>query len=404
MEKKIASSSLVELLDKDMLVKTENYNNLFGHTVCNGKPTDLTTKTVRSHQQGTCLLRKQHCPADGNTFTCVAEDQEVPNPHQSITGKTSSLCCETNSLQVIGHRKHESNDHHEIRGSTQIRQPPHTSFSRKSGLFYCLKCGCRFQKLENLVKHGKVNCSVRCHTCGKQFERVSTLRRHKRAHHMSPANRGKSRQKMPQEPPKKPVQCVCSHCGRVFKNMTALNSHILTHTGERPFECRVAGCSKRFAQHSTRSFHERTHSDDMPHICAVCGRRFKHAVGVYLHMSLHSGLKPHHCASCPMTFRRACDLQRHSHRHSGERPYSCTECPKRFKTKKTLDRHILALHSDEIPYRCSICDKGFKTSGNLHIHMRVHTGDRPYICAVCGVRFAYAGSLKSHMQAHLGAD
>jgi len=425
MEKKnVSSCCSVELLDKDVnsggqhKLKSENCDDENGCTVYNGKSTDADlSSTIRSHLQGTQQQQNQHRSADRKTFKRVAADQEVmvhdanANRHQSIARKSSSLCCGMNSTQLTGNLEHEGDHMQIISEYADVFQPPHDLLVPESSsgcetIFYCSKCGRRFTKLDNFLRHSELNlnCSVRCSTCRKPFEDLSALQKHRVTHHLSSADKRSSLQQL--TPPKleKAAQYVCSECGRVFKTSTTLNTHVLTHTGERPVVCRVAGCNKRFTQHSTRAFHERTHSDDMPYICAVCGRRFKHAIGVRLHMGVHTGCKTHRCASCPMVFRRSCDLQRHSRTHTGERPFSCPNCQKSFKTRKTLSCHILALHTDQFPWRCSVCDKGFKTSGNLHVHLRVHTGDKPYICAVCGIRYAYSTSLKLHMQAHAGSE
>jgi len=402
MEEKIIDSSSMELLDKANMVNTdirctlENKNcDEFGSTVFNGLSTDAD---LRFCQPGTHQHQPQHHSINRRNFECVAKEQEVSIPYANlhqrihIVGQISSSSSVTNSTQLTG-RKHEVNHDHMMCENADVCQPPHELMAQNT--FHCSTCGRQFTGRKNLLRHGKLHCFVRCSTCRRPFEDLLALRRHRVTHHMSSANPQNS-----PPGPKKPTQYVCSHCGRMFKTSTTLNTHVMTHTGERPLACRVPGCTKRFTQHSTRSFHERTHSDDMPHICAVCGRRFKHAVGVRIHMSVHTGRKPHRCDICAMVFRRACDLQRHSMRHSAERPYSCSDCAKSFKTKRTLSRHVLALHSDEIPWRCSVCDKGFKTSGNLHVHLRVHTGDRPYVCTVCGIRFSYSSSLKSHMRMH----
>lgn len=378
MEKSTVDCSPVEVLDKDVMpdtghrrlplevfnatpvqqpsewplvsgqfkVKTEPCDCERGCTACSGTSKDacnLSLDIVRNYQRAS--LKQRHL-FGRKRFECVAKGREVP-PHRSVS--------EINSTQLtIGH-----------------------------------------------LKRDKLNCSVHCSICRMPFTDVSSLKKHTASHRITAADRKKSTAGKKKE---RPVQCICNHCGRLFKSTSTLNTHVMTHTGERRIVCRVPGCNKRFTQHSTRSFHERTHSDEMPHMCAVCGRRFKHAVGVHLHMSVHTGYKPHQCASCPMMFRRSCDLQRHSRVHSAERPYACQMCQKSFKTKRTLSRHVLALHTDEIPWRCSICNKGFKTSGNLRVHLRVHTGDKPYMCAVCGIRFSYSSSLKSHKQVHAGSD
>lgn len=428
MEKKIVCSSTVELHDTDIIMpdtsgqcqlKTENcsFDDEYGYTASSGKFTDacLSSNTVTRRQQYIYPREKQRRSVGRKTPKCIARDQELvlltdADTHRLSTaaGKASSSDSEVNSMQLTGSLKQEGDHSLMTRDSMDVSQPAHglsipENSSGCDGIFRCLKCGRGFTKLNHYVKHGKGYCAVRCTICKRTFEDVSTLKRHRVTccRVLSAAAADRKSSKTEERKKRAAAQYACDQCGRVFKQRTTLNSHVLTHSGERPLECRVAGCDKRFTQHSTRLFHERTHSDEMAHMCHVCGRRFKHPVGVYLHMSVHTGRRPHCCSSCPMTFRRSCDLRRHSLVHSEERPFSCTHCQKCFRAKKTLDRHVLSLHSDEIPWRCSVCDKGFKSSGNLRVHLRVHSGDQPYACVVCDRRFSYNSSLKSHMQAHL---
>jgi len=406
MEQKIVSSSSVELFDTDVPVNSDEQYRLKTDScddelACTVYSDEMSSENVRNRRQATRQHQKQRCSSDRTTSKGVANDQEVviSKPHQSIARKT-----DMSSNKLIGRLRHLDNDSHLVCNNVNVCQPSHElsiaeNISGCGNLFCCSKCGRQYTRLNNFIRHRELNCSVHCSTCKKPFEDLSALRAHRVTHRVSSADRKNSLPKL-----KKPAQYICSHCGRLFKTTATLNSHVMTHTGERPVSCRVAGCNKRFTQHSTRAFHERTHSDEMRHICAVCGRRFKHAIGVRLHMTVHTGLKPYQCSSCPMMFRRACDLQRHSRTHTAERPFSCPNCQKCFKAKKTLNCHILALHSDEIPWRCSVCNKGFKTSGNLHVHLRVHTGDKPYVCGLCGIRFSYSSSLKLHMHVHSGSD
>ena len=386
----VAGGSTAELLGKDFCtlqcrLKTEPCDCVShgGCTACGGggrSTTDadcLSSDRARNCQIGRTVQQRRSgtVSKDGDEVRPLDADQR-----QSLAERSSSSCNEVNSVQLAGCLKPEDDPDSDI-----------GAICEDVGLYQLPR---DLPRPQNNSGHRSVHCSM----CGQPFKDLSSLKTHRATRHQlvhSTVRRPRPRRVRP---------CVCSHCGRLFKSLTTLNAHVMTHTGERPLACRIAGCTQRFVQHSTRAFHERTHSDEMPHICSVCGRRFKHAGGVRLHMSVHTGIKPHQCQTCLMTFRRTCDLTRHKLCHSSERPFSCQNCTKTFKTKKTLSRHILSLHSDEIPWRCSICDKGFKTSGNLRVHLRVHTGDKPFVCAVCGLQFSYSGSLKSHMQTHPAND
>lgn len=321
------------------------------------------------------------------------------NPSKYVTGNRKSLMPGAYSRRASDGKTSSLYSEMNSAQSSHDLSATENNTGSDGKVFFCSKCGRHFTTANHLMQHMDMNCSqLHCSICRKPFKDLLALKMHRVTCHMSLPKKNRPAELT------KPMQYVCNHCGRIFKTAGALKLHVMTHTGERLLACRVAGCNKRFAQHSTRSFHERTHSDDMPHICAVCGRRFKHATTVRLHMSVHTGYKPYQCPSCPMVFRRTCHLQQHLRIHTGERPFACSSCPKCFKDKQSLSRHIVALHTDEVPWRCCVCNKGFKTSSNLRVHMRVHTGEKPYICKVCDTQFSYASSLKSHMHIHSEQD
>ena len=53
----------------------------------------------------------------------------------------------------------------------------------------------------------------------------------------------------------------CDVCGKRFKCKSALEIHILVHTGERPFGCDI--CKKTFSQKGNLKQHLRTHEKDI---------------------------------------------------------------------------------------------------------------------------------------------
>ena len=60
----------------------------------------------------------------------------------------------------------------------------------------------------------------------------------------------------------------CAHCDKIFINAYHLNSHLVTHTGERSFSC--PQCEKTFGRRSTLRAHMTTHSKTSNFMCPVC--------------------------------------------------------------------------------------------------------------------------------------
>jgi len=215
MVKKLASSNSVKSLDNDITLNTsgqyklknENYYDECEYRVCSDKLTDdagLSSEAVINRQRVTDCHQKQH--------------------HSDVRSVNSVAQVQYNHIDVTS-------------GSVDVHQPLDQSSMTENiisfgNVFCCSKCGRRFTRLHCFMKHKKLNCSVYCSTCREPFADLSALRSHRITHHVSLTNR-KNTTQMSLPRPQKPVQCICNYCGRTFKKMTTLNSHVMTHTGER---------------------------------------------------------------------------------------------------------------------------------------------------------------------------
>ncbi|KAJ7079389.1 hypothetical protein B0H15DRAFT_788066, partial [Mycena belliarum] len=56
-----------------------------------------------------------------------------------------------------------------------------------------------------------------------------------------------------------PRRHVCTTCGKRFNRPSTLRTHLHTHTGATPFECPHAGCGRAFSVKSNMRRHFRSH-------------------------------------------------------------------------------------------------------------------------------------------------
>ena len=101
------------------------------------------------------------------------------------------------------------------------------------------------------------------------------------------------------------------------------------------------------------------------------------------------------------------------------RPFHCKDCGKAFKQAAHLKVHVRQ-HTGEKPFECGVCGKGFRQKAIVDQHMRTHTQVRtlvkqdrhyinrpctqlrPYACTVpgCDKSFAQKTSLDNHTKSH----
>ncbi|KAK3919206.1 Zinc finger protein 236 [Frankliniella fusca] len=290
--------------------------------------------------------------------------------------------------------------------------------------------------------------STSCETCGQAFKRVSQLKVHMRAVHLSC-----------------PRPHTCSYCTRSFSSANGLRLHSRTHTHAVEKSIICVHCSLSFTTNASLSRHMAVHTDRRPFSCAKCSSAFRTQLQLRKHTKIHDptlvksqriskkvpaiifseeqtsalanqdvdmagsvsekmliasaievnrdgsaeGCKKfdtepafaNKCKFCPKSFRKPSDLVRHVRIHTGERPFRCDHCYRSFTVKSTLNSHRKT-HISDLPkmFACHVCNLRFSTKGSLKVHMRLHTGSKPFKCPLCPLRFRTSGHRKAHLQSH----
>ncbi|TPX43405.1 hypothetical protein SeLEV6574_g05083 [Synchytrium endobioticum] len=97
----------------------------------------------------------------------------------------------------------------------------------------------------------------------------------------------------------KELRFKCDQCDKRFTAASSLNSHQVTHQGDKPFPCQH--CDAKFARKHDLSRHQKLHSSLKPHVCQDCGRTFARRDSLRRHERMNEEGKRAHCFLKPMT-------------------------------------------------------------------------------------------------------
>lgn len=80
----------------------------------------------------------------------------------------------------------------------------------------------------------------------------------------------------------------CNQCGKKWRTVTELKSHIASHSDVRPFVCEI--CGQAYKMKKALDIHIGMHNGIHPFVCNYCNKSFTQKVGLEKHLPIHTGV------------------------------------------------------------------------------------------------------------------
>ena len=186
-------------------------------------------------------------------------------------------------------------------------------------------------------------------------------------------------------------QCNLDNCGKIYQSVKALNRHKKTHGSAMIYRCPVENCGKQFKAPSSIHYHKKTHCSDFQHTCTIdnCNKSFKTWETLRERSRITQVVSD---LKFLLLFSHTLFIQ-HKTTHNTELNYICPvqTCQKGFKSLQILRFHK-TVHSNERPFICSFhsCKQAFKSKSVLRKHEKLHDTSkmlRVHICGMVSYRF-----------------
>ncbi|XP_060054721.1 PR domain zinc finger protein 15 isoform X2 [Erinaceus europaeus] len=266
----------------------------------------------------------------------------------------------------------------------------HSDGSTDSGLhkYSCKRCQLTFGRGREYLRHIMDVHKEKghgCSICHRRFALKATYHAHMVIH----------RENLPDPNVQKYIH-PCEICGRIFNSIGNLERHKLIHTGVKSHACQQ--CGKTFARKDMLKEHMRVHDDIREYLCAECGKGMKTKHALRHHMKLHKGIKEYECHQCHRKFAQKVNMLKHYKRHTGIKDFMCELCGKTFSERSTMETHKL-IHTVGKRWPCSVCDKKYVTEYMLQKHVQLtHDKVEAQSCQLCGTKVSTRASMSRHMR------
>uniref|UniRef100_A0A4W5LT84 PR/SET domain 15 n=1 Tax=Hucho hucho TaxID=62062 RepID=A0A4W5LT84_9TELE len=374
------------------------------HTVAN--PKHLKREDLEANGEEGTKYRKEPsaCPICGKVFSCRSN----MNKHLLTHGDKKYTCeiCGRKFFRVDVLRDHI---HVHFKDIALMDEQEREEFIRKIGIsvdssddtdeededygqethkYSCKKCQVTFFKGRDYLKHIMDLHKERgygCIICNRRFALKATYNAHLVIH----------REQLPDPAVQRYIH-PCEMCGRIFNSIGNLERHKVIHTGVKSHGCDQ--CGKSFARKDMLKEHLRVHDNVRDFLCAECGKGMKTKHALRHHMKLHKGIKEYECKECNRKFAQKVNMLKHYKRHTGIKDFMCELCGKTFSERNTMETHKL-IHTVGKTWSCAVCDKKYVTEYMLQKHVQLtHEKVEAQSCHMCGTKVSTRASMNRHMR------
>ncbi|KAM4795603.1 PR domain zinc finger protein 15 [Rhinophrynus dorsalis] len=319
--------------------------------------------------------KKYTCEICGRKFFRV----DVLRDHIHIHFKDIALMNDQQREEFIGKIGISSEDNDD-NSDGSVESEPHK--------YSCKRCQISFARGKEYLKHimdvhseNGYDCSI----CHRRFALKATYHAHMVIH----------RENLPDPEVQKYIH-PCEVCGRIFNSIGNLERHKLIHSGVKSHGCDQ--CGKSFARKDMLKEHMRVHDNIREYLCAECGKGMKTKHALRHHMKLHKGIKEYECMECHRKFAQKVNMLKHFKRHTGIKDFMCELCGKTFSEKNTMETHKL-IHTVGKQWTCSVCDKKYVTEYMLQKHVQLtHDKVEAQSCNLCGTKVSTRASMSRHLR------
>ncbi|NXT83238.1 PRD15 protein, partial [Zapornia atra] len=342
------------------------------------------------------------CPVCGKVFSCRSN----MNKHLLTHGDKKYTCeiCGRKFFRVDVLRDHihvhfkdialmDDHQREEFIGKIGISSEENDDNSDASAdsephKYSCKRCQLTFGRGKEYLKHimdVHKEKGYGCSICNRRFALKATYHAHMVIH----------RENLPDPNVQKYIH-PCEICGRIFNSIGNLERHKLIHTGVKSHACEQ--CGKSFARKDMLKEHMRVHDNIREYLCAECGKGMKTKHALRHHMKLHKGIKEYECKECHRKFAQKVNMLKHYKRHTGIKDFMCELCGKTFSERNTMETHKL-IHTVGKQWTCSVCDKKYVTDYMLQKHIQLtHDKVEAQSCQLCGTKVSTRASMSRHMR------